>query len=537
MAASRTWRWPAGTLRDAGGPARGRQPRRGGGNRLSAKDRETRQAGSLPSPTLALEAAPAPDLAARLFHHPAFTARRSGRSRSAALDLAFLDTSDWALAEAGLALEQAARGQRRLLRSLPPETPAWLPGTPPAALALPPGKDPAEADGAALLPVMGFRGRLRRLPMADGVTASLVTGTLRGGASAAPVARLLLTGPEAAVLATIRALATALPLPPPRLALPEEARALAGGAPARPRRSGPPRLDADLDVEGALALSLGHLAEVMLWHVPGAAAGATPEGVHQMRVALRRLRSLLRVFRPACDGPSLRGFDAGLRALAGVLGPARDWDVWLGGQGAELAAARPGDKRIAALLDAAVAAREAAYAALRPVLAGTLPGSIAWQAVALALERPWRAEHEAEAAVAARATPLARFAATALDRRWRRLAGTGSEIGTLPDDEFHALRIEAKRMRYAAELFVPLWGRKRGRRFLARLSVVQDAFGLANDAVVAQGLMGGLARDRRRLLWASAVAEGWALARARRSRAKAEAAWEALLAEGPFWED
>ncbi|WP_270936698.1 CHAD domain-containing protein, partial [Falsiroseomonas oryzae] len=297
---------------------------------------------------------------------------------------------------------------------------------------------------------------------------------------------------------------------------------------------GPPVLDPDLDVEAALVLALGHLTEVLLWHAPAAAAGTTPEGVHQMRVAMRRMRSLLRVFRPACDGPSLRRFDAGLKGLAGVLGPARDWDVWLGGLGAEVAAALPEERRIAALLRAARTTREAAYAALRPVLAGPELRRVAWDAVALAETRPWRVEGEPEQAER-RSGTLADFAAGVLDKRWRRIEDAGEDIADLPTDDFHALRIEAKRMRYAAELFSPLWGRKRGKRFLSRLAEVQEAFGLANDAVVAHALMGALVGRDGRLAWAAGVAEGWALARARRARGRAGAAWKDLLDGGIFW--
>lgn len=364
--------------------------------------------------------------------------------------------------------------------------------------------------------------------------ASLLRGRLRTVLAEAPVARLTLEGPARPVLAAMQALAEAAPLLPPRAALAEQGRALARGEALRPRRLGPPRLDPDLDIEAALALALGHLTEVLLWHAPAAIAGTTPEGVHQIRVAIRRLRSLLKVFRSACDGAALREFDAGLKALATLLGPARDWDVWLGGQGAELAAALPEEPRLPPLLAAAGKAREAAYAALRPALEGAPLRRLAWQAVALIETRPWRDEPDPEAE-ARRAEGLPDFAARVLDRRWRRIAEAGAEIEALPDAEFHALRIEAKRLRYAAELFAPLWGRRKAKRFLARLADVQEEFGLANDAVVARALMARLAAGRPALAWASGAAEGWALARARRVRRRAQRAWEALLAEETFW--
>lgn len=449
--------------------------------------------------------------------------------------LTWLDTAEGALAAQGLALEQARRGPRRLLRVLPEAAAHWHPGLPPELLRFA-ADDPDETGGAALLPLAAFEGTETRLPLAEDVEATLLRGRLRAVVGEAPVARLILAGPLQAVLDTARALAELLPALPPRAALAEEARALARGGALRPRRLGPPALDPDLAVEEALAHALGHLTEVMLWWAPAAHAGAKPDGVHQMRVAIRRLRSLLRVFRPACDGAALRGFDAGLKEVAAALGPARDWDVFLGGLGAELAAALPDEPRLAALLREAAKLREAGYAALRPVLDGPAFRRLAWDAVALAEARPWRDETDPEAAER-RAAPLPRFAASVLDRRWRRIAGAGDGIADLPDDAFHALRIEAKRMRYAAELFAPLWGRRRAKRFLGRLAEVQEAFGLANDAVVARALMGRLNGRGGAHAWATGLAEGWSLARARRARRKAAAAWDRLLAGGTFWDD
>jgi triphosphatase len=370
------------------------------------------------------------------------------------------------------------------------------------------------------------------------VAALLVKGRLQAGAREAPAARLALTGPRDAVIQAMRALAEELPLLPPRAALAEDARALARAQSPAPRRLGAPLLDPEQGTEDALIRAVGHLTEVLLWHAPAAEAGRAPEGVHQMRVAMRRLRSVLRVFRPACDGPSLRGFDARLRELAALLGPARDWDVWLDGLGAEIEAALPGEPRIAALLRAARQTRDAAYAALRPALQGPALRGIAWDAVAIVETRPWRTEGDAEAA-ARREAPIEAFAAGVLDKRWRRIEEAGEDIRDLPDAEFHALRIEAKRMRYAAELFAPFWGRKRVRRFLDRLAEVQEAFGLANDAVVAHALMSHLAdragRGDAEIAWAGGVAEGWALARARRARTKAGAAWDELIQGEIYW--
>ena len=482
-----------------------------------------------------------PAVAEGLLRTASLAAQRAGRARSSPVELTWLDTATGSFATEGLALELSQRGTRRgtrrVLRTRPEPDSFWRPATPPAELDGPDAPSPPEDAAATLLPLGSFAGRATRLALADGVEALLLRGQLRAVAEASPVARLTLAGPTAAVLAAMRDLAEELPLLPSRAALAEEALALARGTPPPARRLGPPRLDPSLDVEGALVLALGHLTEVLLWHGPAAAAGQTPEGVHQMRVAMRRMRSLLRVFRPACDGAALRGFDARLKELAALLGPARDWDVFLEGLGAEVAAALPEEPRIAALRQAACARQHAAYAALRPALQGPALRRIAWEAVALIETRPWRAE-TAETAAERRAQPLEDFAAGVLHKRWRRIVEGGESIAALPDAAFHALRIEAKRLRYAAELFAPLWSRKKARRFLDRLAEVQEAFGLANDAVVARALMASLtARGDAGLTWAGGVAEGWALARARRARGKAEAAWGELLSADLFWSE
>lgn len=537
-----------------------------------------------------------PGVAARLVRQAAWrraataaTGPGARRRRPVAVALGWHDTASGALARRGLALEVPQRGPRVLLRSLPgPET-AWRPGTPPEPVAVlddpgAPLPDAAGLDGAErrmpLRPFAAFEGRRARFALASAedapdappILAELLTGRLRAVGGERAVARLTLEGPCAPVLALARALAAELPVLPPRATLAEEARALALDEPVRPRRAGPPALAGAGDARRALGLALGHLAEALLYHAPLARPEAGPEGVHQMRVALRRMRSVLRLFRPvatAGEAPVLRAFEARLRDLAGTLGPARDWDVFLGGLGAELAAALPQEPRLAELLRAAEARRAEAYATLRRAVDGPEFRVLACDAMALAMRflaagsgaAPLRQGGEAasgapppDEAASPPPEPLGHFAAAALDRRWRRLCARGEAMSVSLDDEaLHALRLEGKRMRYAAELFAPLWPGKPSRRFVRRLAALQEALGLANDAATARRLVAGLEppmppsrpgadRDRRadrgerRRAWAIGLAEGFALARARRVRRRALRAWEALLRRAPFWQ-
>ncbi len=129
--------------------------------------------------------------------------------------------------------------------------------------------------------------------------------------------------------------------------------------------------------------------------------------------------------------------------------------------------------------------------------------------------------------------PLADFAAPLLDKRWRKLRRGGEDIAAHSFEALHELRLEAKRLRYAAELFAPLWGGKAARRFLKRLSALQEALGTVNDAAVARGLLASL--DGGAPAWAAGAVEGFAAARVGPARESALSRWDDLAAAKAFW--
>lgn len=472
---------------------------------------------------MVLEFALEAEAAQRLTRHGAITTARLGRTKTLAEELIWLDTADGALAADGLALESSRRSPHRLLRAMPAPDEAWHPGQPPQVLDLP--SDEPES----LVPIAAFSGRRSQLALGE-VEATLLAGKLRAVAAEMPVARLTLQGPASLVLARAVALADLHPLPP-AASLPEAGRALSRGEPPRPRRRGPPVLAGAATVEAALLGAIGHLLEVMLSHAPGCRLGAGPEGVHQTRVALRRLRSVLKSFGPAAACAEVKEFDQGLRALATALGPARDWDVFLAGTGAAAAEAIGGDRRLLALLKAGEARRQEAYAALRRMLDGPAFPRLVLAGLGLVLLRPWRAGPPEQLALLDQ--NLAEFAAGLLDKRWNRLRKRGEDIAEHGAEALHEVRLDAKRLRYAAELFAPLWPGKAARRFLRRLSALQEELGLANDVAVARGLVGSLGPGVP--AWAVGAVEGFAAGRAGHARRHALEAWDELLEADPFW--
>ncbi len=467
----------------------------------------------------------------RLLRQPPF---RQRGGRPAAVALTWHDTAGHALAGQQLSLCEDTAGWR-LERASPQPGEAWPPGTPPPCLAAAPGLDGLASlpplDGA-LAPVAGFRGQRRTLwPDAD-TTLTVQDGVLRGGARETPSCRLLLAGPAPALMALSTRLAETLAVAVPPWSLAAEALASAQGGLPPARRSGGPQVPPGLSVTDAASLVIGHLTDVIL---AGAAAdGETPEAVHATRVAVRRLRSALSVFRRAVGSPATEAAKAGLQELAAVLGRVRDWDVFLEGIGRDVAAALPEDPRIARLATAARKQRDAACGALRHHLASPPFRQLMVALVQLAALRPWEAEAD-EARGAKLAADAEHYATACLARQHGHMLSPGPDISALPAGELHDLRKQGKRLRYAAEFFAPLYGRRSTRRFVRGVSRLQEALGHLNDGAGAAGLMQALGSGAGQQFAAGAV-QGFAAAQSTQARAGIARSWSKFRRAEPFWD-
>ena len=128
------------------------------------------------------------------------------------------------------------------------------------------------------------------------------------------------------------------------------------------------------------------------------------------------------------------------------------------------------------------------------------------------------------------------FGRSILERRWNRLRRAGEDFEDLSAEALHEFRLDGKRLRYAAEVFAPVFGTKAGRRFLRRVAALQEGLGIANDAAVARGLARSLVvPGQSGRLWAVGVIEGWCEARVAGHRGDAFAAWERLSGKDRFW--
>lgn len=483
-----------------------------------------------------------PEAAARVPRLRAILARKQGRAQSRPVRRTWHDGAEAELAKAGLALVET-RTQWQLERLRPVTGEAWPPGASAPLLAsstsLAALADLSQAKlPEPLVPWAAFEGRVLRLTLAPvlpsiagPVELSLIEGRIRTVARESPQCRLIVSGPPDEVAALTLLLAAEIDLSVPRHSVAANALTAARGGVAQPRRLGAPGLDAAMSVTAAFAHIVGHLTDVILYLAPIAAAGKTgPEPVHQMRVATRRLRSAIAVFNRAVAGPEIDAADAALKHLAATLGPARDWDVFTSGTGAAVGAAFTDDAAVAKLLDDAEDQRLSGYDALRHFVATAEFRQLGVQLALIAggmIPRLPTDEPEPN---------LADFAAQALRRRLKRMVAEGDDIEHLETTALHAIRLRAKRLRYACEFFAPVFPHKATRRFIRRLSVLQEQLGTLNDGAVAADLLARLEQKSSSRAFAIGAVRGYVAAQGNAARSEIAAAWRKFHKAAPFWE-
>ncbi len=276
-----------------------------------------------------------------------------------------------------------------------------------------------------------------------------------------------------------------------------------------------------------------------LRHEPAALAGR-PEGVHQMRVALRRLRSALGAFGKALPTADRHLLAGELRRLDDVLAPLRNLDVLPSELLPPVCAALSGAPGLDALAAALSAARRAAQHRIAVQLRSPRNG-----AAMLSLMHWFERSPRGEAA-AADGTTVGALLPSLLDRRFRAVKKRGRRFRRQTPAERHRLRIAVKKLRYTIEWFGEWFGewyggaaaREDAGAFVKELRRLQDGLGYANDVHTARDLLRRIAagvEPGSRLAGAGALLLDWhEQALARRER-KVRRALRRLKRSPRFW--
>ncbi len=250
--------------------------------------------------------------------------------------------------------------------------------------------------------------------------------------------------------------------------------------------------------------------------------GLNPEYMHQTRIAVRRLRSALSLFGGVLP-ESLVGVMTELRWLMGYLGPARDWDVFVTQTLPQIAEQLADNRALVRLQADAAGLRDARrQAALEAVLSQRYTRLVL--TLGLQLVR--------QANSSGKPVALGELATQTLTRQHKHVRRKGRRHAELNMAEHHALRIAAKKLRYAAEFFAGIYPHKRARLYLAALATLQDVLGALNDAVVTQRLLAELSAPRGQ---ATGIVIGWTARSSQVSLQQVHQAWLNFTRQKVFW--
>lgn len=491
---------------------------------------------------------------------PQIKAMASGRAHTRRLAHVYFDTPDRRLLAEAVALrvQKAGRGYVQRVENLRDRPGLGLANT--AWTGRIPSEKPVpstigdvklrdlvvRAGGKALAPV--FRTEVRRttrdLVLDDGgeVRLDIDIGEISAAGAARPVCELGL-GLKAGAAHRLYDLALEIQ---PALGLSlcsmsEAARgyALLTGEPPASMKA--PDLDpsGDITVEQALVGTVRHCLDHVMANEASVLESEDPEGVHQMRVALRRLRSALRLFRSVVPAPQHRSLVDGIKWLAGELAATRDWDVLVDEIVGPVAARLPDETAFEVLLARLHEERRRSRHAARDAIRSPRYTKFLLQSGGWLAKRAWR-DHPPGEASARLDDRLDSFADDVFAQRHDKVCARGRRFESLSAGERHRLRIDVKRLRYATDFFGAIYCKDEVTPYAAQLAKIQDALGYRNDVAVARNLVERLGDmctgdDARQCRHAGAIVMGWHT----RAMAQSETAFarsiDDFVACRPFW--
>ena len=295
----------------------------------------------------------------------------------------------------------------------------------------------------------------------------------------------------------------------------------------------------DAPVDEAVAIVFAACLRHWTANEAAALSGLDPEGVHEMRVALRRMRAALSDFREIIPVAKVAWLKRETKWLITSLGTARDWDVFLSELLAPVETARPVDAGLAKLRMAAETEREKGYAGARRAIRSPRYSALLARMRRWLSAKSWRQGNNGTRK--SLADPVAKLAGRLLTNRHKAVLKLGRDFEKLSAQDRHQLRIALKKLRYTAEFFRSLYQRKREKAYFYALAQLQNSLGHMNDIVVADHLLGRLsaARDDRiisdRLSNAAGIVGGWYTQSASSSEHQAEANWREFCRCDAFW--
>ena len=305
-------------------------------------------------------------------------------------------------------------------------------------------------------------------------------------------------------------------------------------------------LPTSVTADDAFRLTLQQCKWHVVANVPAVLEAHDTEGVHQLRVALRRLRVALAAFGEEFRTAPMEALRMRAQILAQGLAPARDLDVFTDELFEPAARANGSVEAFAVLRERASAARREAWADAVREVSGLAFRTFLHDLGEAIDERLWyegpRGPAHATGLVAFE-QPAITLANQVLNHRLKVAKKRARKLESLSEAERHRLRIALKKLRYTAEFFASLYPVDSVSPFVKRLSQMQDVLGLLQDVAVARKILAHLIEEppeersgpRADLSFAAGIVYGWHLDRAANAWRDAVSRWKRFAKAEPFW--
>jgi triphosphatase len=272
-----------------------------------------------------------------------------------------------------------------------------------------------------------------------------------------------------------------------------------------------------------------------------AIAAGDPEGVHQMRIGLRRLRAAMSVFKEMLRDQEMERLKGQLEWLGDALGPARDMHVMMSSTIAALEKEGTDARAVESLKREIVQKRVLGFRQAKAAVKSERYRKIVLDAAFWLAGGNWAVNGD-ELMRARREQVISAFATTELDRRFHKILKKVDKLRELDALHRHKLRIAVKKLRYAAEFFDSLFDRDNGRKKFAKaLKSLQTSLGELNDIRVHDRLAGQFAGpqpgppERAPKAFAMGLIAGEERSKSKRLLSDAAKAGKKLESIKPFW--
>lgn len=284
---------------------------------------------------------------------------------------------------------------------------------------------------------------------------------------------------------------------------------LAAGEAANIRRAQAPQVDAHARLDDLIAAAITECLDHFVTNWPPLLQSDNADAIHQMRVGIRRLRSMLKIFHREVEHPKFVVFRKEAQEIASALSVARDTDVFL-----RMLDDGPfkgiSDAGMEAFRAAAVERREEGYGQAHAMLAAPQTTRFVLELRAFVARRGWREGLSTDQLIQLGDSAV-HFAARALEKLDRKARKMGKDLEHASAEDRHELRIVLKNIRYSSEMFGGLFLAGRGaKKFGRAAAVLQEVLGVYNDAAVANNIIADVERRAGAVgLRAAGMVSGW----------------------------